>query len=191
MEEIWKDIQGFEGLYQVSSLGAIKILGKPPLNGMANWRIKILKKEKIKKQGETIWGYKQAHLYKNGVGKALQVHRLVAMAFIENPDNLPIINHRNGIKTDNRVENLEWCTYSENLKHAFKIGLKKPSGNLFVKGHKRAKVRPIIQKSLDGEFIKNFPSILEAHKLFGKKTNIPACLSGRQTQSCGYKWEYA
>ncbi len=71
-------------------------------------------------------GYEQVHLRRYGKRKAFSVHRLVAQTYLPNPKNLPFVNHKNGIKTDNRQENLEWCTASDNSKHNFKIGLQKP-----------------------------------------------------------------
>lgn len=102
MEE-WKDIKDYEGLYQVSNLG--NVIG--------------IKSGKILKIYKSKRGYCMIGLYKNNNNKNFSIHRLVAMAFIPNPYNKPCVNHKNGILTDNMVENLEWCTYSENLKHAF------------------------------------------------------------------------
>jgi hypothetical protein len=103
--EIWKDIEGYEGFYQVSNKGRIR-----NRNG-------LIKKFRINPSG-----YKLTFLYKNEY-KCFSIHRLVAKAFIPNPNNLPEVNHLNGIKIDNKNENLEWCTKSNNIKHANSIGL--------------------------------------------------------------------
>lgn len=103
MEEIWKDIEGYEGLYQVSNLGKVKSL---------NYN-KTAKSELLKLRKNTN-GYTRVVLYKNRKAKDYQVHRLVAEAFIPNPNNYPIINHKDENKTNNRVDNLEWCTYLYN-----------------------------------------------------------------------------
>ena len=102
-EEIWKPIKDFEGYYEVSSLGRVKSL---------NYR--GTGKEKVLKNIEEYKGYLIVNLTKNGKQKSFYVHRLVAEAFIPNPDNLPCIDHINTIKNDNRVENLRWVTYKEN-----------------------------------------------------------------------------
>lgn len=120
MEEIWKDIKGYEGLYQISNFGNIKSL----VGWNGNKYIKkYYKREKILKKSFSTTGYLKIGLKKDGKFKNYKVHRLVAEAFIPNPCNYPIINHINGNKIDNRIENLEWCTYSYNTKEAYKLGL--------------------------------------------------------------------
>lgn len=112
--EIWKDVVGYEGLYQVSNLGNVK-----SLNFNRSGQEKLLKLSVNK-----FYTYPQVKLYKNEVKKCLKVHRILAQAFIPNPLNLPYINHINAIRTDNRLENLEWITHAENIQHAFNIGTK-------------------------------------------------------------------
>ena len=111
MSEIWKDIEEFDGDYQVSNLGNIKSKAREyyAFNGVAICKFKV--KEKILKQQLDSRGYPIVSIRKK---KALLVSRLVAMAFIPNPENKPCVNHISGVKTDNRVENLEWVTYAEN-----------------------------------------------------------------------------
>lgn len=123
--EIWKDINGLEGRYQVSSLGRVKNISRFVYSyNAANKQRKI--PERILKQPLNIYGYPTVHIRTKGFKRGYTIHRFVAKAFIENPKNLPCVNHKNGIKTDNMVENLEWCTASENELHAYKTGLKKP-----------------------------------------------------------------
>lgn len=117
INEIWKDIKGYEGMYQVSNLGRVKSLG---ISGCSN----ICLKDKILNPSfDRKNGYKRACLCKSGNEKRVGVHILVANAFIPNPENKPQVNHINGDKTDNRVENLEWCTCMENIQHSIKMGL--------------------------------------------------------------------
>lgn len=122
-EEIWKDIPEFEGLYQASNLGNLKALPKTAFHNLTNRY--ILRKEKLLRNNSVnTGGYKQVFLRKNGIFYPSRVHRLVASTFIPNLENKKCVNHKNGIKTDNRVVNLEWATHSENEKHAFSIGIK-------------------------------------------------------------------
>ena len=105
-EEIWRDIEGYEGLYQVSNMGRVKSLGNDKN-----------RKEKILKPGMNNYGYLQVGLHKEGKRKIFQVHRLVAQAFIPNPEELPEINHKTEIKTDNRAEFIEWCDHRYNMNY--------------------------------------------------------------------------
>lgn len=114
MEE-WKDIEGYEGLYQVSDQGNVKSLARKRNNSKGSYT----QKERILKQSNTTTGYKKVELVKNGQKKSLRVHRLVAQAFIPNPENKPEVNHIDGNKTNNFVSNLEWVTSSENTTHAY------------------------------------------------------------------------
>jgi hypothetical protein len=115
MEQVWKYIDGFEDLYMVSNFGSVKSLEK--MWATHNKAIRT-KPETIMKQSKDSNGYFQVCLSKGGKAKNYLVHRLVAKAFIENPHNKGDVNHINCNKTDNRVENLEWATRSENIKHA-------------------------------------------------------------------------
>lgn len=111
----WRPIKGFEGLYEVSNLGQVK-----SLNYNRTKEAKILRLCKNKD------GYLCVHLHKNGKGYAKKVHRLVTAAFIPNPEGKTEVNHIDGNKTNNRVENLEWATHSENMHHAWETGLCEP-----------------------------------------------------------------
>ena len=118
--EIWKPIKGFEGLYEVSNTGLVKALPRLKVNN----RCKQLTKEKLLKFNDFSTDYLRVPLTdKNHIKKYYLVHRLVAMTFIPNEKDLPQVNHIDGNKLNNNVENLEWCTREDNIKHAYKMGL--------------------------------------------------------------------
>ena len=169
MQEIWKDVKGYEGLYQVSNTG----------------KVKSLKRHIILKPSLNPKGYLHIVLYKNAKSKAGIIHRLVAEAFIPNLENKPQVNHINGIKTDNNADNLEWCTNGENQKHAFALGLQTNIGN------NNPKVRKINQYDLQGNFIKCWNSIYDIeHTLNFSRSSIWRCCTHKYKQSHGYIWRY-
>jgi len=131
MKEIWKDIKEYKGIYQISNLGKVRSLDRYNYSNTNNqyieYQSKRLLKGTILKPYDNGNGYKQVSLLKNQKRKVYYIHRLVAEYFLSNPNNLPEINHIDGNKQNNCVDNLEWCTRVENLNHAIKTGLKKTS----------------------------------------------------------------
>lgn len=117
-KEIWKDIPGYESYYQASTWGRIKSLER--INKYSNGRVR-LEKELVLKLRKNKFGYLQVILTKNNKPKTYQVHRLVALTFLENIENKPCVNHINGIKDFNKIDNLEWVTHKENTKHMYDI----------------------------------------------------------------------
>ena len=173
MEEVWKDIKGYEGLYQVSSLGRVKSL---------NYR--NTGKEHILKQ--TICMYYIINLHKNGIHKHHFVHRLVAEAFIPNPHNYPCVNHKDEDKTNNCVDNLEWCTYSYNTNYGNNI---QNISNTQKNDKRKSKI--VLQYDLEGNFIKEWPSTREIERqLHILPKNVSFCCRGFYKQANGYIWRY-
>lgn len=189
--ERWKPIRGFEELYIVSSKGSV----------MSNDMKVIYKdgRERVQK-GRVLtpglnMGYPRVNLVKNGSTSIRLVHRLVADAFLPNPQGKKEVNHINGIKTDNRVENLEWATPKENMKHAIKTGLNKsPHDNYLNKtgNHlsERYKKR-VAQYSIDGVKLNEFDSVKDALISLGKNTKDGNINRSIKTgiAAYGYKWK--
>lgn len=182
MQEIWKDIEGFEGKYKISNLG----------------RVYSIKNDIILKPGYDGKKYSTVSLY-NKKKYHFKIHRLVAKYFIPNPNNYPQINHIDGNKQNNRIDNLEWCDQSHNIKEAYRLGLIHFNHNnkgLFQKGHNRNATRKIYQYDLNNNFIKEWSSIKEASLCFKDISNHPKCnisgvLRGLRKTAFGYIWKYA
>lgn len=173
MEEIWKDIKGYEGLYQVSNLGRIKSLGNNKK-----------RKEKLLLPSETRDGYLFVGLHKNGNAKKFKVHRLVAEAFIPNPNNYPIVNHKKEFeKKNNNVENLEWCDNKYNI-------------NYGTHNQRQAKTKgkQVYQYNLDKKLIRIWESTSECQRNGYSHSAISLCCRnkyrfGNNTYK-GFIWSY-
>lgn len=187
MKEIWKNIEGFESRYQVSSFGRVRSLAR--IRG-ANVGGSYFQKQKILKLVEKNTGYAQVNLPKNGKWKVYLVHRIVAHHFIPLIHGKIQVNHKNGVKTDNRVENLEWCTPSENGLHSYKV-LKNTIWQKGKKGEYTPTAKPVLQKSLLGKLIKRWGCGLDAVRDGGFDSScISRCCSGKSKSHKGFIWEY-
>ena len=183
-KEIWKNIKGYEGLYQISNYGKVKSLERYYFSGMYN-AIKKYQNENIRKTEKSKNGYLRVTLSKNGKLKKYSIHRLVAETFIPNPNNLLQVNHIDENKENNYYKNLEWCDSEYNVNYG-KRNEKAKKSMIASKGKK------INQYDLKGNFIKQYFSISDASKQFkNKRSNISACCRKKQKTAFGYIWEYA
>ena len=188
MKEIWKDIENFKGKYQVSNLGRVKSLNFRHQKGF----------EKILFPRKDSSDYLRVELSNDIIkNKNYAIHRLVAETFIPNPENKPQVNHKDGNKMNNCVENLEWVTKNENIKHAWNIGLINNTiarkENAFKLGKKYGgyNKKQVKQYDLQGNFIKKWNSLAEAErKLKIDHRNISACCLKKQKSAGGYIWKY-
>jgi hypothetical protein len=167
--EIWKDIVGYEGLYQVSNLGNVK---------SCNFHRE--KREKLLNPDVDKLGYKRVRLYHNSKSKKFQIHRLVALMFIPNPENKPFINHIDCNPSNNRVDNLEWVTPKENIQYASDLGR--------LKGSRHT---PIIATNLSTSKETYFSSQCEAARQLNlNSSHINQVLKGNRKQTGGYTFKY-
>lgn len=166
-DEIWKDVISFEGLYQISNKGRV-------YSHKRNGTLGGLLKQSIDK-----YGYIKYVLNKNNKSHYFTAHRLVAIAFLENPHNKPQVNHINGTRTDNRAENLEWTTAKENIYHSFQFGKQKTV------------MRPVKVTNMDTGEIKVFPSQREAARHMGiHQRSVSRALTKKKNTVCHFKFEY-
>jgi hypothetical protein len=170
MEEIWKDIQGYEGLYQVSNLGRVKSMEMMLFRGKGYYKKPI----KIRKLTHGKNGYYSVVLMTK---KRFYVHRLVAKAFLQNENNYPCINHIDGNKLNNVVTNLEWANYSQNSKHAIKNGLSKMPSTV---GEKNSQSKLTNGQVYEIKYVLKGLNHLEISKIYNvKRSTIQAILSNR------------
>lgn len=162
MTENWKNVAGYEGLYQVSDLGRVKSL--------KYGKVRILKPQP---DGD---GYPYVTLCREGKRKLIHIHRLVAKAFIPNPLNLPVVNHKDENPKNNTVDNLEWCTVKYN-------------NNYGTCKARRSKV--VLQYDKSGNLVREWPSTKEVQRQTGfAQSNISNCCRGKYKSSHGYIWRF-
>jgi hypothetical protein len=188
--EIWKDIEGYEGIYQVSNLGRVKRLERDvPQYNHGHLQYQHIN-EKILKMRPTKGGYMLILLRgaQDGIRRGFSVHRLVAKAFIPNPDNLPQVNHKNEIRTDNRAENLEWCTNYYNMHY----------GKCQQRIYKGQHFKPVDVYTKDGKFLSHYESLVKASKATGVPTGTVSWIcqgtvrNGIKRQTAkGYRFKYS
>lgn len=189
-QEEWRDIKGYEGLYQISSHGRVKSMPRKGSRGG------------IIKPSFSNSGYLQIHLCKNCEQKTIQIHRLVAIHFLDNPDNLPEVNHKDECKTNNHVSNLEFCTreYNENYgtkrarcvaNHDYKKSAILSAMHHDYEAISRKRGKPILQMDLNGNIIKRWYGLNAACKALGFSSgNVSAACNGKYKTAYGYKWRY-
>ena len=191
--EVWHDIQGYEGVYQVSCYGRIKSLPRTKRGGSFVYPAKIIKIYHGKAPKND---YYIVVLYKNGTKSTKRVCRLVASAFIDNPSNLPQVNHIDENTHNDTAWNLEWCTasynnsYGEHPKKISKAAKERTrTGKCFDGSNYLGNmVAPVLQYDLDGNFIREFESVTEAREKYSSR--VQDCLNGKTTQASGFQWKY-
>lgn len=185
--EEWRDIVGWEGFYKVSNLGRVK--SEPRVVEFRDGR-KRFYRGKLIRDKRVGTGYRCVSLFRNCFNEDMYVHRLVATVFLDNPNNLCDINHVDGCKANNVVENLEWCSRSENIKHAYDIGLRKTHIDKAVESRSKA----VLQFKEDGTFVAEYPSATDAAKINSCAQSAIShyCRGGNKHKKVykGFIWKY-
>lgn len=182
--EIWKPVKGYEGFYEVSNFGKIKSVA---VFSHTAGKVVMRKIPMVLKPETTHDGYKRVLLSLFGKKKKYSVHRIVAAAFIPNPNNYPVVNHKDEDTANNKADNLEWCTAKYNSNY----------GTLPKRISERCKNDPriskeVVQFSIDGDIINTFPSINEASRQTGAPAEvISRCCKRKARTSGGFRWAYA
>lgn len=186
MKEVWKDIPGYEGIYQASNLGRIKSVKRIDLGGR-KWPEKIMSQSIVK-------GYAKVGLHHARINKQMSVHRLVALAFIPNPSNLPQINHKDENPLNNHVENLEWCDCLYNMTYGTRVARAAKKHSETMKGiipRPETMKRTAKISLLTGETLEIFASASEAARKNGvSESKISMVCNGKRKTAGGYKWCY-
>lgn len=199
-QEIWKDVVGYEGLYQVSNLGRVKSVARYVDRHAKHVIHKKYIKECILKQCENSRGYPCVNLSKDGIVKPKRVHRLVAIAFIPNPENKEQINHKDGNRANPNVNNLEWVTNTENQRHSWKYlnrqnphkGKPRPKDSIEkMKAFWVGKVRPTCKRVFCVELNRYFDSVNDACRELKIARHIHECCEGERHTCGGYYWKWA
>lgn len=187
MEEIWKPIVGYEEHYNISNLGNVYSKGKNYIDSLGRHQHR---KPRYVSVRCGVTGYLCVDLNSNGINVQKHIHRLIAIAFIPNPKNKPTVNHKDGIKLNINLDNLEWATYSENNKHATDNGLRKsPWTGKF--GIDNPKSKSVIQLDKAGNIINTFANAREAKRKTGiDYKHISCCCLGKRMSTGGYRWKF-
>lgn len=176
--ELWKDIKDFEGLYQISNMGRIKSLARPCKGFGYKYAV-----DRIIKPLRMANGYYEAVLFRNGKRTIRMLHRVVAEAFIPNPDNLPLVNHKDENPQNNAVENLEWCTPKYNANYGNRQKKTRQSSLKYYK--------PVRQLDMDGNEVAIYQCMNDAMRATGiDSTQISRVCKGKNNTAGGYKWEF-
>ena len=188
MEE-WKDVLGFDGNYQVSSFGNVRSLDKEVRTSIRHSKARKVRGRVLKPHVKS-HGYYAVSLPKNGKWHATEVHRLVARAFLPNPDKKKTVNHKDGNKLNNHVENLEWASYKENHWHARDVGLLRNVGRHFRKAIKCVETGTVFNSSMEAaEWIAGHENPRSSAKNISTiAKNIRGCVTGRTPKAYGYHW---
>lgn len=175
--EFWKDVSGYEGLYQVSNKGQIKSICSHVR--LQNGELMLKKPHILKPQSRN--GYKCVNLFKDGKSRTLNIHRLVAEAFVPNPQNYPVVNHKDEDKANNIVGNLEWCS------HAYNLNYKSAQRRRAI-----SQGKAVCQFDKNGVLIARYPTLSDACRSTGINfRNISLCCKNKRKTAGGYYWVYA